>query len=110
MPGFLYHVGVTASCAHAGQVSAIPSSARVRLGGQTAVTTADTFPIAGCSFNVSSSPHPCVTVQWLTPATRVRVGGQFVILQTSAGLTVAADQAPQGSPIVTAGQARVRGI
>ena len=109
MPGFLYHVGVVAMCPHAGQISAIASSPRVRAAGQPVVTSADTYPIAGCVFNISGSPHPCMTVRWLTPATRVRVGGQPVILQTSAGLTLAADQAPQGSPIVVTGQFRVRG-
>ena len=109
MPGFLYHVGVVAMCPHGGQVSAIASSARVRLGGQPAVTATDTFPIAGCAFNVGGGPHPCVKVQWPGPAARVRVGGQPVILQTSPGLTIAADQAPQGSPVVISGQVRVRG-
>jgi hypothetical protein len=110
MPGFLYHAGVVATCPHAGQISAIPASPRVKLGGQIAVTSADTFPIAGCAFNIGGSPHPCVKVQWLAPAARVRVGGQPVILQTSPGLTIAADQAPQGAPIVISGQVRVRGI
>lgn len=110
MPGPLYHVGVTALCAHGGQISAIASSPRVRLGGALAVTLSDTFPIAGCALNISGSPHPCVVVRWLTPAARVRVAGQPVILQTSPGLTVAADQAPQGSPLVTSGQVRVRGM
>lgn len=109
MPGFLYHVGVVAMCPHAGQISAIASSARVRLSGQSAVTIADSFPIAGCAFNVGGSPHPCMKVQWLTPAARVRIGGQPAILQTSPGLTVAGDQAPQGSPVVTSGQVRVQG-
>ncbi len=110
MPGFLYHVGVVAMCPHAGQISAAASSPRVRATGQPVVTSADTFPIAGCVFNISGSPHPCTTVRWLATATRVRVGGQPVILQTSAGLTIAADQAPQGSPVVITGQLRVRGI
>ncbi len=77
--------------------------------GQPVTTASDTYPIAGCAFNVSSAPHPCVTVRWLAPAVRVKVGGQPVILQTSPGLTQAADQAPQGSPIVVTGQVRVRG-
>jgi hypothetical protein len=109
MPGFLYHVGVTAMCGHGGQISAIASSPRVRFGGQPAVTIGDTFPIAGCALNISGSPHPCVMVQWLVPAARVRIAGQAAILQTSSGLTIAADQAPQGSPIVVSGQVRVRG-
>jgi hypothetical protein len=108
MSGLIYHVGVTAMCGHGGQISAVASTPRVTLGGQPAVTFADMFPIAGCAFNISGSPHPCVKVQWLVPAARVRVSGQPVILQTSTGLTVAANQAPQGSPIVISGQIRAR--
>jgi hypothetical protein len=109
MPGFLYQVGATAMCPHAGQVTAIASSPRVLLGGQPATTLADQFVIAGCSFNVSGAPHPCVKVQWLVPAARVRINNQPAILQSSPGLCVAADQAPQGSPLVVATQARVTG-
>jgi hypothetical protein len=110
MPGPLYHVGVVATCAHAGQIMAVASSPRVRLSGQPAVTASDTFSIVGCAFNVSGSPHPCAQVQWIAPAARVRIGGQPAVLQTSPGLTVAADQAPQGAPIVVSGQVRVRGV
>lgn len=109
MPGFLYHVGVTAMCPHAGQVTAVSSNTRVLVGGQPVATSADTFIIAGCAFNISGAPHPCVQVNWLAPAVRVKVSGISAILQTSPGMTVAADQAPQGSPIVVAGQLRVRG-
>jgi hypothetical protein len=109
MPGFLYNVGTSAMCPHGGQVTAIASSPRVTLGGPPATTTADTFMVAGCAFNVGGSPHPCVKVQWLVPAARVKIGGQPAVLQTSTGLTVAADQAPQGSPIVVSGQVRARG-
>lgn len=109
MPGFLYNVGTSAMCAHGGQVTAIASSPRVTLGGAPATTTADTFVVAGCAFNVGGSPHPCVKVQWLVPAARVKIGGQPAVLQTSTGLTVAADQTPQGSPIVVSGQVRARG-
>ena len=110
MPGFLYHVGVAAMCGHAGQISAVSASPRVRLSGQVAVTIGDTFPIAGCTLNVSGAPHPCVRVQWLVPSSRVRIGGQPAILQTSTGMTLAADMAPQGAPVVLGGQARVRGV
>lgn len=110
MPGFLYNVGTTAMCGHGGQITAVASSPRVTLGGMPATTSADNFLIAGCAFNVSGSPHPCMKVQWLVPAVRVTIGGQPAVLQTSTGLTLAGDQAPQGSPIVVSGQVRVRGI
>ena len=58
---------------------------------------------------IGSTPHPCVRIQWLTPATRVMVMGQPAILQSSTGLGLAPDQAPQGPPTIVATQPRVIG-
>ena len=55
-------------------------------------------------------PQPCVKVQWTTPATRVKVNGQFVLLSASSGLCQSAEQIPQGSPMVATTQKRVKGI
>ena len=109
MPGFLFHVGATAMCPHAGQVSTISSNTRVLVSGQPVATLADTFLVAGCAFNISGKPSPCVKIQWLAPATRVLVNGQPVILNTSPGLCQSPEQAPQGAPIVTVTQPRVTG-
>lgn len=110
MAGFLFHVGASAMCPHGGQVSTVPGNLRVTLGGQPVATMADTFLIAGCAFTVPGpKPQPCVKVQWQMPAARVRAGGQPVILQSSSGLCLSAEQAPQGPPSVTGTQVRVRG-
>jgi hypothetical protein len=74
-----------------------------------AATLADQYLIAGCVFNVSGAPHPCVRVQWLVPAVRVTASLMPLILQTSVGLCLAADQAPQGPPVVSSTQPRVLG-
>jgi hypothetical protein len=109
MPGALLHVGATVLCPHMGPVSFAPVSSRVLLSGQPAVTVVDDNKVAGCSFNVSGSPHPCVTVRWTAPAARVLVGGQPAALATSAGLGTAADQLPQGFATVAACQLRAVG-
>lgn len=110
MPGFLVQVGATAMCPHGGQVQVIPTNTRVLLSGAPAAVLADTFPIAGCAFTVPpSKPQPCVTVQWLVPATRVLIGGQPAILQSSSGLCMSAEQIPQGPPTVVVTQLRAQG-
>jgi hypothetical protein len=82
----------------------------VLVGGQPVATMGDTFLVAGCAFTVPpSKPQPCVKVQWLVPATRVRVGGQFAILQSSSGLCQSAEQIPGGPPSVTVTQLRAKG-
>jgi hypothetical protein len=57
---------------------------------------------------LGNSPHPCVEVQWVVPAMRVKVGGNPVITKSSTGLCKAGDQAPQGPPNVVVQQMRVK--
>jgi len=71
---FLLDAATQITCPHGGQGVATPSNQRVTLGGSPALVVSDQVTIAGCSFNVSGSPSPCVRVQWLAPANRVRVG------------------------------------
>jgi uncharacterized Zn-binding protein involved in type VI secretion len=110
MPGPLVHVGATIICPHAGQTTVITTNSRVLVSGQPVATLADQYLIAGCAFTIPpGKPQPCMRVQWLTPATRVFVNGQPVILQSSTGLCLSAEQIPQGAPIVVATQPRVIG-
>ncbi|RMH81597.1 MAG: hypothetical protein D6681_17980 [Calditrichaeota bacterium] len=110
MSGFLLNTGSTLLCPHAGQVSIITTNVRVKVDGQPAVTFSDTYLVSGCPFTIPpSKPQPCVKVQWLVPATRVRVGGQPVLLQSSSGLCQSAEQIPQGPPNVVMTQVRVKG-
>ena len=109
MPGPLFHVGAVAICPHGGQMTTISSNTRVLVSGQPVATLADQYLIAGCAFTVpTGKPQPCVTNQWLTPATRVH--GQPVILQTSTGICFSAEQIPQGPPVVVTTQPRVVGM
>lgn len=110
MPGPIYHVANTAVCPHGGQVQTIPTNARVLVNGEPVAVGADQYMIAGCPFMLPpATPHPCMRVQWLVPAARVTVMGVPAMLQVSTGLCQAADQAPQGAPIVAVNQPRVIG-
>lgn len=109
MPGFLFDVAARLTCPHAAQVTTSPDQPRVKVLGQPVATAADASTVAGCPFTVGPNPSPCVTVEWLQPATRVKAGGQPVLLQTSLALARNPQQVPQGSPVLVAGQSRVRG-
>lgn len=109
MPGFLLHVGATVMCPHGGQVQISPGNPRVKVGGQPVATMADMYMVSGCPIPPNPPPGPCLRVQWLVPAVRVRVGGQPVILQSSSGLTFTVTQAPAGPPQVVMTQVRVKG-
>jgi hypothetical protein len=103
--GFLLHVGATVLCAHAGQAQPTVPNPRVRVAGQPIVVQTTTYTVAGCPFNVSGAPSPCITAQWVAGALRVRAGGVPVLLRDSQAVCV-----PNGTPLnVLVTQARVRG-
>ncbi|HEY8843204.1 MAG TPA: hypothetical protein VIM23_04805 [Gaiellaceae bacterium] len=106
---FLLDAATQITCPHGGQGVATPSNQRVTLGGSPALVVSDQVTIAGCSFNVSGSPSPCVRVQWLAPANRVRVGGTAALLSSSVALCVNAAGAPQGPATLSGFQTKVQG-
>jgi hypothetical protein len=95
-------------CPHGGSVTAISSNTRAKAG-DFLVRPSDTFTIAGCAFNISGAPHPCMTVQWLKSALRCKAAGDFMLAQDSVGLCLAADQAPQGTVLIQSTQMRASG-
>ncbi|MEE4109133.1 MAG: hypothetical protein V2I24_07295 [Halieaceae bacterium] len=105
---FNLHLGATVLCTHGGTATPVSASARVKLGGQPATTLAHTYTIAGCPLTTPDGPKPCTTVQWTSPATRVRIEGQPALLSTSQGITIG-PLGTQGAPMAVAQQVRVRG-
>jgi hypothetical protein len=104
MPGFLLNTSAKVLCMHAGQAQPIVPMPRVRVAGQPVTVQPNPYSIGGCSLPPNAG-GPCVTAQWMTAATRVRAGGQPVLLQDSQ-----ATCAPTGTPVqVVFVQARVRG-
>jgi len=110
MAGFLFHAGAQALCPHGGTVATFPVSQRVRAGGQPVAVASDPNQVTACSFNVSGVPQPCVRVQWLAPAQRVRVLGQPAVLLSSAAQCFSATQFAQGPPVIVSTQTRIRGM
>jgi hypothetical protein len=105
MPGFLLHVGATVMCMHAGQAQPTAFNPRVIVGGQSVVTLANPYVVAGCPFVPPAGNGPCVTAQWISGATRVLAGGVPVLLQTSQSIC-----APTGTPLnILVTQLRVTG-
>lgn len=97
-------------CPDNGLVLMISENRQVLVGGMPVVTQKDMFVIAGCKFALSTPPHPCVTIKWLIPSSRVKVNGNPVILRDSTGQCQSPAQTPQGSPIVMMQQNRVKGM
>jgi uncharacterized Zn-binding protein involved in type VI secretion len=105
MPGPFLHVGATVLCAHGGQAQPTTPNPRVLVSGQPIVMQPAPYVIAGCPFNVSGSPVPCVTGQWITAATRILSNGMPVLLMDSQATCI-----PNGTPLmIVATQVRVIG-
>jgi hypothetical protein len=108
----IVHTAATVQCTHGASVSITSSNTRVKVDGSPATTLPDTFTVSGCPFQVpagpGTKPQPCVRIQWLVPAKRVRVNGNPVLLMSSTGLCQSAEQIPQGAPTVTQTQMRVK--
>lgn len=107
-------VGATITCTHGGQATIAPGQTRVLAGGSPVATVSDVTTVAGCPFQIpvgsATKPQPCVKIQWLVPATRVRAMQKPVLVQSSSGIGQSAEQIPQGPPTVSVTQLRVRGI
>jgi len=78
---------------------------RVLVSGQPTALISGPYVIAGCPFNVSGSPVPCITAQWVVGAVRVLSNGQPLVLMDSQAVCV-----PNGTPLLpVAAQTRVIG-
>lgn len=95
MPGYIVHQGAMVTCSHAGMATPTAPYTRVLVSGQPVTTITAPFAIAGCPFNVSGGPVPCVTGQWLSGSTRVFAAGQPLVIQSSASTC-----APNGTPML----------
>jgi hypothetical protein len=96
-------------CPHGGTVQ-ITSSNKASAGGGTMVTTADTFTVSGCSFQIPATPpipSPCATVQWVVADMRSKVNGAPTLSTSSVGLCLSAAQVPQGPVVIAQAQTQV---
>jgi hypothetical protein len=108
MPSAILQMGCTIQCPHGGQATAVPSNTKVKVDGAFALLPSDTFTIAGCSFMIGNVPSPCLTIQWLGEATKVKINGTGPLLESSTGLCKAGTQAPQGSASISGAQTKVK--
>ena len=109
MPGFVLTTASTVLCPHGGSASAIASNTTITAAGAPILVESDIHMVAGCPFNVSGSPSPCVQIAWSAGASRVTLNGTPVLVQSSVGQCKAATGAVQGVAIIAATQSKVDG-
>lgn len=104
MPGYLLQQGATVMCMHGGQAQATVPNPRVKVGGQATTQQPNPWTVSGCPYTPGPSPVPCVTVQWVVAATRVKSGGMPLLLQDSSAVC-----APNGTGVnIVMTQVRVK--
>lgn len=92
-------------CAHGGSATPAAGNPRVKAGGAEVLTVATVFPVSGCPNVVGTSPFPCAVGLMPAAATRVRVMGQPVLLDSGRPMNV-----PTGVPTTLDNpQQRVKG-
>jgi hypothetical protein len=109
MPGLLTTSSVL-MCPHGGSITATPTNTRSKAGGSALVCATDTFMVAGCTFNISGAPHPCMQVQWISPGLKGTASSSATLTEASVGLCVAADGAPQGGVLINSTQPESAGL
>lgn len=113
MPGFVLTTGSQVTCLHQGKATITPSQTSVLAGGTPVATTTAVVVVAPCSLSSLTPPSPCVTIDLGQAASsRVFASGAAVVLEPAGpgiGLCTSANQAKQGTPVVTTIQQRVVG-
>jgi hypothetical protein len=100
-------------CPHGGTVVIVSSNAQVQADRAFIATKEDTFNIVGCPFQIPATPpipSPCLTVQWKVADTQVQINGVASLSQSSVGMCLNAEQAPQGPVVIRSTQAVVSSL
>jgi hypothetical protein len=88
----------TVMCPHGGMAQLVTTNIEAIVDGAPVLLQTDVHPVVGCPFTPVAY-SPCVTVRWVTAATKTSVRQVPVLLQTSVGLCLNAAQAPQRTAI-----------
>ncbi len=105
MSGYLLHQGAGVQCLHGADASPQTTCQRVKVDGNNVATQVDVYTISNCQYMIQMVPSPCVTAQWTSVATRVKAGGNPVLLQDSQATCI-----PNGTGVnIGSTQTRVKG-
>ena len=105
MPGPILTMAATITCPHGGMATPVPSNPTVLVANSPVLVMTDVTMIAGCVFNISGAPAPCLSIQWTVPAVSTTVNNVQVLLATSIGLCMGGS--PGVPAIVIPGQFQV---
>ena len=94
-------------CPHGGQAVVVPQNPTIQIAGSPVLVQTDVFTIAGCTFNISGAPAPCLNVTWTAAAVSTSVNNIPVLLASSVGLCMGGSGAVPA--VVAPGQVQILG-
>jgi hypothetical protein len=105
MAAYLVDLQAVVQCSHVGQAKTLKANLRVKVDGKPVITQTSSYAVTGCSL-ASTGATPCATGRFRTAATRVKAGGEPVVLADSQSTCI-----PTGNPLVVLStQKRVKGL
>lgn len=104
MPGNLLTVASTIMCPHGGQAILTTGNAKVMADGAPVLVETDVHPVVGCPFTVGPKYSPCVQIRWSAGAAQTAIDGVPALVQSSIGLCLSPESAPQGVAVIASTQ------
>ncbi len=94
-------------CPHGGQALLFTANSRVTAAGAPALLETDVHVVAGCPFTLGPKYSPCVRIEWSAGGARTSINGTPVLVQSSIGKCLSAENAIQGVALVVNTQLKV---
>jgi len=110
MPGNLLTMTSRVQCPHGGFVLLITSNTHIFVSGAPVLLQSDIHPVLGCPFTIGPKYSPCIRVEWTAGTTKMTIGGQAALMQSSIGKCINAEGAPQGLAIIASTQPQVSSV
>lgn len=107
MPGNLLTIASTIMCPHGGQAILFTANVRATADGAPVLLETDVHPVVGCPFTIGLKYSPCVQIRWSGGAARAGINGVPALVQSSIGLCLSPEGAPQGVATIASTQLKV---
>ncbi len=98
-------------CPHGGIATLMTSNQFVSVqASRKVLLESDVHVVAGCAFTIGPKPSPCLRIEWTGGASSVSIAGVKVLLASSIGKCINAENAPQGVALISGTQQKVTAI
>jgi len=108
MPGYILTTMSQVKCTHGGTAILTTANTMVKIDGAPALLETDIHPVIGCPFTVGPKYQPCIRIEWMAGATMCKINGTRVLVQSSVGKCISAENAIQGAAIVVQTQIKAK--